>query len=101
MLGAGQIWAAAAISGTSNALFSATFLAVALGFLPLPIKQSSFLDLGFKGDDAHSRHRGLSRMWNVIEGKDALGGYLLYRNPTIVWPNNQANRCGALVSLPF
>ena len=101
MLGAGQIWEAAAISDTSNALFSATFLKVALGFLPLPIKQSSFLDLGFKGDDAHSRHGGLSRMWNAMEEEDAQGSYLLYRDSTTAWPDNHANGLGVLVSLPF
>ena len=71
MLGASQIWMAAAIFGTSNDLFSATFLAAVLGFLPLPFKQSSFSDLGFEGDGAHSRHGGLSRMWNAMEEEDA------------------------------
>ena len=71
MLGASQIWVMAAISDTSNALFSATFLAMALGFLPLPIKQNSFTDLGFEVDGAHSRHEGLRRMRNAIEEEDA------------------------------
>ena len=101
MLGADQIWAAVAISSTSNTLFSATFLEAALGFLPLPIKQSSFLDLGFEGDDAHSRHEGLSRIWNAMEEEDTRGGYLLYRDSTTVRPDNHANGRGVLVFLPF
>ena len=71
MLGASQIWAAVAIFGTSNAFLAATFLMAVLGFLPLPIKQSSFLDLGLEGDGAHNRHGGLSRMWNAMEEEDA------------------------------
>ena len=101
MLGDGQIVVAAAISDTSNALFSATFVVVALGFLPLPIKQSSFLDLGFEGDDAHNKHGGLSRMQNAMEEEDARGGYPLYRDSTTVWPDNHANEHDVSVSLPF
>ena len=39
---------AVAIFDNSNALFSMTFLAAALGFLPLPIKQSVFIDIRFQ-----------------------------------------------------
>ena len=101
MLGASQIWAVAAIFGTSNALFSATFLEAVLGFLPLPIKQNSFIDLGFEVDGAHSKHGGLSRIWNAMEEEDAQGGYLLYRDSTIMRPDNHANGHGVSISLPF
>ena len=101
MLVTGQIWAAVAISSTSNALFLATFLAVMVGFLPLPIKQSSFSDLGFEGDGAHNSHGGLSRMWDAMEEEDARGGYPLYRDSTTVWPDNHANEHDVSVSLPF
>ena len=101
MLGASQIWAAVAIFGTSNAFLAATFLMAVLGFLPLPIKQSSFLDLGFEGDDAHSRHGGLRRMQNAVEEEDAWGGYPLYRDSTTAWPDNHFNRRGVSVFLPF
>ena len=90
-----------AISGTSNALFSATYLVAVLGFLPLPIKQNSFIDLGFEVDGAHSRHGGLSRMRNAMEEEDARGGYLLYKDSTTVWLDNHANGRSVSVSLPF
>ena len=73
MLGASQIWAAVAISGTSSALFSADFMVAVLGFLPIPTKRSFFTGLGFEVDGAHSRHGGLSRKRNATEEDDAQG----------------------------
>ena len=74
---------------------------MALGFLPLPIKHNFFIDLGFEVDDAHDRHRGLSRIWNTTEEEDAQGGYLLYMDSTTTWPDNHANERNILVSLPL
>ena len=64
---------AAAISDTSNALFSATFVVVALGFLPLPIKQSFFTDLGFQDSRlaALTMARGLRQNANGAKVDDA------------------------------
>ena len=80
MLGAGQIWAAAAISGTSSVLFSAVFLAAALGFLPLPIKQSFFTDLRFQDARlaALTMAQGLMQNANGAEVDDAQERFPFY-----------------------